>query len=143
MPVKTQVDATLILTLDTGSGAVAVECQVINAAFTPAAPGESTPIPIACGDTVSEPSDPQNGSITGEVFKDWSADGITRLLAEAAVAGAEMDYVYTENSGIAGDEASWSGKATVPQFGIDFAPSKLGRHEMNLSLTTSVLAPIV
>lgn len=142
MPVKTQTDATLKLSLDKGSGPVLVECQVINAAFTMAAPGESSPIPVACGDTVSEPGDAQNGTITGEVFKDTSATGITRLLAEAALAGAEMDYEYVENDGTA-EEFAWSGKCTVPPFGIDFTPSKTGRHALALTLTTSVLAPVV
>ena len=137
MPVKTQIDATLVLTL----GGTAIECQVVDASFTPAAPGEATPVPTGCGDTVSEPGDPQNGSITGTVFKDTSATGVTRILAEAAVAGAELAYVYTESDGT--NEMSWSGQATVPQFGIDFAPSKTGRHELSLSLTTSVLAPAV
>lgn len=141
MPVSTQIDATLVLTLDDGGdgGPVAIECQVINASYTPAAPGESTPTPTACGDTVSEPGDPSNGSITGEVFKDTSATGVTRLLAAAAVAGTEMDYVYTE-ADEAGYEMSWSGKCTVPQFGIDFAPSKTGRHELSLTVSTSILA---
>ena len=139
MPVNTQIDATLVLTLDDGGGAVAYECQVIDAEFTPAAPGDSTPIPIACGDTYGEPGDPQNGSITGEVFKDTSATGITRALAEAMTAGTSFDYVYTESDGT--NTMSWSGKATVPQTGFPFAPSKTGRHPLNLTLTTSVLAP--
>lgn len=137
MPVTTQQDALLKITLDGTDFA----CQVINASFTPAAPGESTPIPVACGDTVSEPGDPSNGSISGEVFKDTSATGITRVLAQAAVSGAEFDYQYVENDGTP-HEMTWSGKATVPQFGIDFAPSKTGRHPLNLTLTTSVLAPV-
>lgn len=135
----TQTDATLILTLDSGSGPVSVECQVINARYTMAAPGDSTPVPTACGDTVSEPGDPVNGSITGEVFKDTSASGITRLLSQAALTGATLDYTYTEQDE-AGYQLSWSGEATVPQFGIDFTPSKLGRHELNVNVTTSVLA---
>jgi len=135
MPVSTQTDATLVLTLD----GTAIECQVIDASFTPAAPAGSTPIPVACGDTVSEPGDPSNGSISGTVFKDTSATGVTRLLAAAAVAGTEMAYVYTESDGT--NPLSWSGTCTVPQFGIDFAPSKLGRHQLELTLTTSVLAP--
>ena len=135
MPTNTQTDATLVLTLD----GTAVECQVINASYTMAAPGESTPVPTACGDTVSEPGDPSNGSISGEVFKDTSATGITRLLAEAALTGVEVAYVYTE-ADEAGYEMSWSGTCTVPQFGIDFAPSKLGRHQLELNVTTSVLA---
>lgn len=142
MPVKTQTDATLVLTLDDGQGGgpVAIECQVINASYTMAGPGESSAVPVACGDTVSEPGDPANGSISGEVFKDWSASGVTRLLASAALTGAEMDYVYTENSGVSGEEASWSGKCTVPQFGIDFAPTQKGRHSLDITVTTSVLA---
>ena len=35
---------------------------------------------------------------------------------------------------------SWSGQATVPAFGIDFAPDKYGRHTLTLNVTTSVLA---
>lgn len=136
MPVSTQIDATLVLTLD----GTAIECQVINASYTPAAPAESTAVPTACGDTVSEPGDPSNGSITGEVFKDTSANGVTRLLAQAAVSGAELAYVYTESDGT--NTMSWSGTATVPQFAIDFTPSKTGRHELSLALTTSVLAPV-
>ena len=135
MPVSTQKDATLVLTLD----GTAIECQVVNAAYTMAAPGESTPVPVACGDTVSEPGDPSNGSISGEVFKDTSASGVTRLLAEAALTGAEIAYVYTEKDE-AGYEMSWSGTCTVPQFGIDFAPSKTGRHPLNLVVSTSALA---
>lgn len=142
MPVNTQVDATLVLTLDPGTGPISVECQVINASYTPAAPGQATPVPVACGDTVSEPGDPSTGTISGEVFKDTSAAGVTRLLAEAAIAGAEMDYVYTEEDSD-GYAMSWSGKCTVPQFAIDFAPSKTGRHSLELSLTTSVLAAAV
>lgn len=137
MPANTMTDAALTLTLD----GTAVECQVVNATFTPAAPGESTPVPIACGDTVSEPGDPSNGSITGEVLKDWGANGVTRLLAEAATSGAEMDYTYTENDGTS-DVATWTGKCTVPAPSIDFRPSKMGRHAFALTLTTSVLAPV-
>lgn len=135
MPASTQRDATLVLTLD----GTAIECQVINASYQMAAPGEATPVPVACGDTVSEPGDPSTGSISGEVFKDTSATGVTRLLAQAAVSGAEMAYVYTE-ADEGGYEMSWSGTCTVPAFGIDFAPSKTGRHTLNLSVTTSVLA---
>lgn len=144
MPVSTQKDAMLVLTLDDGQGGGPVDyaCQVVNASYTMAAPGEATPIPVACGDVVSEPGDPQTGSISGEVFKDTSATGITRALAEAATSGSEFDYVYTEQDE-GGYEMSWSGKCTVPQFGIDFAPDKFGRHPLNLSVTTSVLAAAV
>lgn len=128
-------DATLVLSL----GGTDYACQVINASYQMAAPGDSTPVPVACGDTVSEPGDPSNGAITGEVYKDVSATGITRVLAVAAQSGAEVAYVYTETDGN-GAEMSWSGQATVPAFAIDFAPDKYGRHSLSLNVTTSVLA---
>lgn len=136
MAVSTQRDALLTLTLDSTS----VECQVIDASYTPAAPGDSTPVPVACGDTVSEPGDPSNGSIRGTVFKDTSTTGVTRLLAEAAVAGASMTYAYAEEDE-SGYAMSWTGTCTVPQFAIDFSPSKTGRHSLDLTVSTSVLAP--
>lgn len=135
MPVKTQKDAALKLMLD----GTLVECQVIDAAYTMAAPGESTPVPVACGDVVAEPGEPQNGEITGTVFKDTSATGITRMLATAALSGAEMEYEYVEADGTP-EEFFWSGRCTVPAFAIDFAPDKLGRHALALTVTTSVLA---
>lgn len=138
MPVSTQKDAVLVLSLDGTDYA----CQVVNASYQMAAPGEATPVPVACGDTVSEPGDPATGSISGEVFKDTSATGITRVLAAAAVAGTELDYVYTEEDA-AGYEMSWSGTCTVPAFAIDFAPDKFGRHALALSVSTSVLAAAV
>lgn len=138
MPTSTQKDALLSLTLD----GTEVNCQVIDASYQMAAPGEATPIPVACGDTVSEPGDPSTGSISGTVFKDTSATGITRLLAEAAVSGAEMDYVYEEQDE-GGYAMSWSGKCTVPAFAIDFQPDRYGRHTLSLSVTTSVLAAAV
>ena len=139
MPANTQTDATLVLTIDPGTGPISVECQVVNASYTMASPGESSPIPVACGDTVSEPGDQANGQITGEVFKDTGAQGITRVLAQAALSGAEMDYEYIEKDE-QGYEMSWSGVCTAPAFAIDFAPSKLGRHSLTLNVTTSVLA---
>lgn len=138
MPVSTQKDAMLVLSLDGTDYA----CQVIDAAYQMAAPGEATPVPVACGDTVSEPGDPAVGSISGNVFKDTSANGITRALAQAAVDGTEFDYVYTE-SDADGYAMSWSGKCTVPAFAINFTPDKFGRHPLNLSVTTSVLAAAV
>lgn len=138
MPVSTQKDAALVLTI----GSTSVECQVINASYTMAAPGESTVVPVACGDTVTEPGEPQNGSISGEVFKDTSPTGITRVLAAAALTGEELAYVYTEEDED-GYEMSWSGVCTVPAFGIDFTPDRMGRHTLQLNVSTSVLADAV
>lgn len=134
MPAAVSKDATLLLTVDGQD----YSCQVIDASYTPAAPAESTIIPTACGDTVAEPGDPQNGSITGTVFKDNA--GMTRALATLVLSGAEAAYVYTDTDGN-GAALSWSGTCTVPAFGIDFQPDKLGRHPLELSVITSVLAP--
>lgn len=138
MPTNVATDATLVLSLDGTDYA----CQITEASFTPAAPSEATPIPVACGDTVSEPGDPSTGSVSGSVYKDLGATGITRVLATMATTGAEAAYVYTETDGN-GEVMSWSGQCTVPAFGIDFNPSKYGKHPLNLSLTTSVLADYV
>lgn len=138
MPTNVATDASLVLSLDGTDYA----CQITDASFQMAAPGEATPVPVACGETVSEPGDPATGSISGNVFKDLGANGITRVLATMATTGAEADYIYTETDGN-GEVMSWSGKATVPAFGIDFQPSKYGKHPINLSLTTSVLAAYV
>lgn len=135
MPVSTQKDATLVLTIDGTDYA----CQVVNASYQMAAPGGATIVPVACGDTVAEPGDPAQGSISGEVYKDTSASGITRALATLALSGDTVQYVYTE-SDAGGYEMSWSGDCTVPAFAINFAPDKFGRHPLNLSVATSVLA---
>ena len=138
MPTNVAKDATLVLSIDGTDYA----CQVVNASYTPAAPGDSTPIPVACGDVVSEPGDPSNGAISGEVYKDLGATGITRVLAGMATSGAEADYVYTETDSN-GETMSWSGQCTVPAFPIDFAPDKYGRHTLDLNVSTSVLAAYV
>ena len=138
MPTNAAKDATLVLSFDGTDYA----CQVVNASYTPAAPGDSTPVPVACGETVSEPGDPSNGSISGEVYKDISANGVTRALSTLVLSGAEADYVYTETDGN-GETMSWSGKCTVPAFGIDFAPDKYGRHQLAINVSTSVLAAYV
>lgn len=137
MPTNVAKDATLVLSIDGTDYA----CQVVDASYTMAAPGDSTPVAVACGDTVSEPGDPSNGSISGSVFKDTGTTGITRALATLALSGAEVPYIYTENDGT--NDLSWSGVATVPAFGIDFAPDKYGRHSLALNVTTSILAPAV
>lgn len=142
MPVHTQLDAVLELTLDNGVDPILdASCQVINAEFTQPSQGEPTLTPVACGgDPVAEVGDPVNGSLSGEVFKDASATGITRLLAKAvATTGTVFDYVYTENEGTP-NELKFSGKCTVGAFGIPFTPDKFGRHPIALTIVSADLA---
>lgn len=142
MPVHTQTDTTLDLSFTIGGNQVAAGCQVITGSITPAAPGRSTPVPTACGDVVSEKGDPQTGTITVDAFKDTGATGLTRVLLQAAIAGTDGTYSWTETdeNGVA---TVISGQCTVPAPTIDFNPAKLGRHGFTLELTTSVLADYV
>jgi hypothetical protein len=134
MPTTTQKDAVLVLSLDGADYA----CQVINAEFAYPGKGEATTIPVACGgDPVSEPGSPTNGSISGEVFKDTGATGITRALITALESEAEMDYIWTEGADDAADRISITGKCRVAGHTQTFAPDTTGRHALNLSVSTA------
>jgi hypothetical protein len=139
MSVHTQTDATLTITLTPAAGTpLQVSCQIINATFTPAGFSTGQPVPVACGDSVVEPGDPSAGGITGEVFKDTTAAGITRALLLAVQSGEVFDFTYTENAGT-DHELTWAGTATVPTFAVPFAPSKFGRHPLAITVVTSQL----
>jgi hypothetical protein len=139
MTTSTTTDATLTITLDSGSGAVDYSAQVINASFTPASNGAGSLVQVATGDKVTEPGEPQFGSLTGEVFKDAASAGFTRALLAAQAAGTVLDYVYTENAATV-DELKYTGECTVPPFAVPFTPGKYGRHPLTLQITTSTLA---
>lgn len=137
MAATVQTDATLTLTLD----GTDVSAQVINASFQPSVKGAPEIVPVADGTTVAVPGDLQAGSISGEVFKDFSATGISRLLMEAAAGASPLPFVYTENPGaVDGSLAAWTGTCYVSPTGVDFAPTKVGRHALNLTVTDSALA---
>lgn len=142
MPVHTQIDKMLTLEFDFGGGPVEVACQVIEGSITPAAPGQATPVPVACGDVVSEPGDPATGTIAVTAFKDTGDGGLTRTLVQAAIDGTAGTYTWTETdeNGVA---MTIDGACTVPAPTIDFTPAKIGRHGFELTLTTSTLAPYV
>ena len=144
MATKTQTDAVLKLTLQTSTGQpVDFACQHTSAAFTQPGPGSVDSVKVACGGdpVVTTSGDTTPGSITGEVFKDFSATGLSNLLAQAveqAVTTGTVDltYTYVENEGT--DHAvSWTGKATVDPFEIPFTPGELGRHNLNLQVLTA------
>jgi len=135
MPAVTQVDKVLRLTLD----GVDYACQVIDGALEFPNQGTADTVAVACGDKVAEPGDPQPGSITGTVFKDTSAAGITRALAAALTASSELSYVWTENAGTA-QEWIVTGKCRVNGLTVDFTPDKYGRHPLDLSVSTAVVS---
>jgi hypothetical protein len=133
MPVVTQKDAVLSLTLD----GTEIACQVIDGSLEWPGKGEPTTIPVACGgDPVSEPGSPTNGSISGEVFKDTSDGGVTRMLIQALEADTEMTYIWTENDGTP-EEMTVTGKCRVNGHTQTFSPDKLGRHPLALSVSTA------
>jgi hypothetical protein len=134
MPAVTQTDATLVLSLDGTDYA----CQVIDAEFTYPGKGTAQTIPVACGDVVSEPGDPQPGSITGNVLKDTGADGITRALIQALESDSEFDYVWTEGADDDAARISIAGRCRVAGHVQTFAPDKMGRHALDLTVSTAV-----
>ena len=144
MPTKTQTDAVLKLTLNSGTGSpVDFACQLTSASFTQPGPGSIESVKVACGGdpVVVAGADTDPGAITGEVFKDFTAAGLSTLLAKAVEAATttgtvDLTYVYTENAGT-DHEVSWTGKASVDPFEIPFTPGELGRHSLNLPVLTA------
>ena len=134
MATHTQKDDTLILSL----GGTDYAAQVIDASFDPPGYGAPTLTPVASDlSKVSEPGDPENGTLSGTVFKDLTTTGITRILTAARISGAKLAYIYTDNSST--DAATYTGDAYVQSVPNDFQPDKLGRHGFTLTVATCVL----
>lgn len=134
MATHTQKDDTLILKL----GTVDYAAQVIDASFDPPGYGAPTLTPVASDLTkVSEPGEPENGSMTGTVFKDNTTAGFTRALAVARVAGTKLAYIWTDNA--APDAITYTGDCYVQGVPQDFQPDKLGRHAFTLTIATAVI----
>jgi hypothetical protein len=130
----TQKDDTLILKL----GTVDYAAQVIDAQFDP--PGYSAPTTTKVASdlsVVSEPGDPETGTLSGNVFKDNTTAGFTRALAVARVAGTKVAYTYTDNSST--DLITYTGDAYVQSVPQDFQPDKLGRHAFTLTIVTAAI----
>jgi hypothetical protein len=105
---------------------------VIDATLSLPARAEATLVPVACGSVVSEPGDPQNGSLSGNVYKDLTATGITRLLIEALTADAVLNYSWAETG------MTITGTARVAGHDQTFTPDKYGRHPLNITIATAV-----
>lgn len=121
---------------------VEYQCQVIDVelAMPGASPGNSTH--VACpGGIVSEPGQPANGSLTGNVFSDPSDTGITWILATAYKTGAELAYsaTYWPNEG-ATKAIEFSGRAKVNTFKLPFSKPGNAKHTIDLALITADMA---
>jgi len=132
MPTNTTENVSLSLTLD----GTEVNCQVIDLSVT--LPGQSTgdTVEVACPDgAVVEVGELEDGSLTGTVFADTTSTGISWLLMQAKASGATIDYVLTwfsdQDSAVA---FTWSGKAQVATFSMEWAKPGLARHPIDLAL---------
>ena len=95
MPTKTQTDAVLKLTLNSGTGSpVDFACQLTSASFTQPGPGSIESVKVACGGdpVVVAGAETTPGAITGEVFKDFTAAGLSTLLAKAVEAATTTGH---------------------------------------------------
>lgn len=134
MPATTQRDRELSLTVDGEEYA----CQVIDGSLSWPSRAEPTLTPVACGDTVTEPGTLSNGTITGTVYKDHTASGITRALITALEADAELPFIWRENVGDpAGTILVVTGVARVSSHEQVFTPDTLGRHPLALTVTSA------
>lgn len=117
-----------------------VECQVVGLQFTPPAQGEPQLVFTACPNTtVDEPGDPVNGALTGEVFADYAAGGVSRLLIQ------QLDQVVTFDLWLNVDEPGggttqvvhYTGTARVRPVTINWVPRKNQRHNIDLAVLTA------
>jgi hypothetical protein len=138
MAVTTQPNVSLVVSLDGTDYA----CQVIDASFKPPGVGAATITETACPDgIVAEPGAKAEGSLTGNVFADSSDAGITWALAQAYETDATLAYIVTFWPELGPTNGmQWTGEARVNSFQQDFAKPGIGKHPLDLAITTAVLA---
>ena len=138
MAVNTQPNVSLVVSLDGTDYA----CQVIDASFKPPGVGASTVTETACpSGVVAEPGGIEAGALTGNVFSDSLATGITYVLAQSYETQGEFDYIVTFWPELGPTKAmQYTGKAKVASFTLDFAKPGIGKHALDLELSTAVLA---
>lgn len=135
MTVNTQLNGELTLTIDGD----AYSCQVINLKLKLPSKGKGAITRTACPDgVVAEPGDDETGSLTGDVFTDSTATGITWILADALDADDELPYVLTLWSDLANTIATiFTGTLKVSSLELDFTPGKNARHPLDLEIITA------
>ena len=136
MAVNTQSNNSLSLTLE----GTQVNCQVIDLKFKPPLSGEAKLTRTACPDgIVAEPGEPQPGQLTGTVYTDTTATGLTTILLDAAEADTEVDYVLTLWNDLGNTIAwTWTGTATVSDLELTFEKPGKAKHNLSLALATAV-----
>lgn len=136
MPAFAKPDAVVTITVDS----VDISCQLIDGELTPDDTGDPTLVPVACGETVSEPGDPSPGELTGTIFEDFQAAGFTRALWENR--DTEAPFTLVKNPGEP-HEASFTGTVTLKAPTVAVQPTKLARNTISLPVSTVTLAAAV
>ena len=137
MPTTTIEQIELSLVLD----GTEYQCQIIDATLTLVGRSAGDTVEVACPDgAVNEPGEHTDGSLTGTVFTDTTATGISWALMQAQQAGATMSYVLTwfadQDNTIA---FTYTGDCKVDEFSIDWAKPGYSKHPISLVLVTGTL----
>lgn len=135
MPPFAKPDAIVTITVDN----IDISCQLIDGELAPDDTGDPTIVPVACGDSQSEPGDPTPGTLSGTIFEDFQAAGFTRALWENR--NTEVPFTMVKNPGEAW-EASFSGFCTLKAPTVAVQPTKLARNSISLPVRTVDLAPV-
>jgi len=117
-------------------------CQVIDAQLTLPGTPPGDVVQTACPDgVVSEPGTRTNGAMTGTVFVDPTATGITWALATTFQAGTEYEYRIVYYADL--DETfaiEFTGRAKTNSFTLPFAKPGNARQPLDLALITADMA---
>lgn len=133
MPPFAKPDAVVTVTID----GVDISCQLIDGELAPDDSGDPTIIPVACGDSVSQPGEVSPGALTGTIFEDFQASGFTRALWENR--DNEVAFTLVKNPGQTW-EASFSGFCTLKAPTVAVQPTQLGRNSIDLPVRDVTLA---
>ena len=138
MAVNTQQNVGLVVDFD----GTEYQCQVIDASFKPPGVGTSTVTETACPDgRVAEPGAISPGTFTGNVFADSLDGGITWALAQAFETDATITYIVTFWPELGPTKAmQYTGEAKVNSFQLNHSKPGLGKHPLDLSITSATLA---
>jgi hypothetical protein len=138
MPTNTTVNQAITFDVD----GTATECQTIDVSFSPSGVTPGATVEVACpGGKVSEPGSTEDGSITGNLFIDPTATGITWLLAEKFQTGEEFPVVLTFYSDLGPTHAmQWTCVCKVRSFTQPFEKPGYAKQPIDLAVISQTLA---
>ena len=141
MSVNVTKNIALELTVTIDAAPVTFECQALDCSLSlpGSQPGES--VETACPDgIVSEPGTTTNGALTGTVFTDTTATGISWALMNAYMAGDEFTYSFTWFSDQPNTTAVlFTGTGKVNSFQLDWTKPGNAKHPLDLALISATI----